>query len=291
MKKSFYVALLLAFTQSAGASDACDMDNETLIHQVGTECGNAAEFDKYHADTLRTVPTPILRNLVTGGWFKLSLDEGPGLRNREKGFENSWSPVRIHHEPEGGGYTYHHIGDSKNREILDLSNKSLAFLPPALGDLTMLISLNLTANNLSVLPGDTLAHLTNLEILNLRMNCICALPPQIGGLRKLKTLVLEENPLVEFPSSFINLVNLQELYLSPSQIATNLPLLLNLQQQQRALRKTPVQVFSGSLMSRIDLGKLNLVEGPCTNFSHRDKPTNPFYSFEQIRRSRIQKDT
>jgi len=241
------------------------------------------------------VPLPILRKLVEGGWFVNALDDGPGLRNKAKGNQTSWSPVEIRYEQEHGGYPYHHFrnwlsssppqavgqdgnddGDdspqieSSETTVLNLSLQRLAFVPPQLATLSMLTSLDLSANNLSVLPGDTLTGLTSLRTLNLNCNSICALPREIGYLTQLRKLFLSENHFVDVPETFLDLVNLEDLYIHPSQVAANLPLLLALKNKQRALGKRPLTVYSGPFRTIVLLENLNFV-----NVTLVRDPTDP----------------
>uniref|UniRef100_UPI0030DDAFE9 leucine-rich repeat domain-containing protein n=1 Tax=Crocosphaera watsonii TaxID=263511 RepID=UPI0030DDAFE9 len=64
------------------------------------------------------------------------------------------------------------------RESLDLSFKGLTSIPPEIGQLTNLTSLNLWNNQLSNLPPE-IGQLTNLTSLNLWNNQVTNIPPEI----------------------------------------------------------------------------------------------------------------
>jgi len=99
---------------------------------------------------------------------------------------------------------------------LDLSGKQLSQLPPEIGQLTNLQSLNLSDNQLS-------ESLLNLQSLNLSSNQLSELPPEIGQLAKLQSLDFSFNHLSELPSEIGQLANLQSLNLSSNQLS-ELPL-------------------------------------------------------------------
>jgi internalin A len=84
------------------------------------------------------------------------------------------------------------------RARLNLSHKGLRSLPPEIGQLTNLRSLDLSFNQLSSLPP-AIGQLTNLRSLNLRFNLLTSLPPEIGQLTNLQLLDLYENPLHSLP--------------------------------------------------------------------------------------------
>ena len=94
-------------------------------------------------------------------------------------------------------------------------------LPEWLGQLTQLQTLDLSANQLTVLP-EWLGQLTQLQTLNLINNQLTALPESLGQLRELQTLNLTNNQLTALPESLGQLTQLQTLNLSRNQL-TALP--------------------------------------------------------------------
>ncbi|WP_107666955.1 leucine-rich repeat domain-containing protein, partial [Cyanothece sp. BG0011] len=67
------------------------------------------------------------------------------------------------------------------RKFLKLWDKNLNSLPPEIGQLTNLTSLNLSFNQLTDLPPE-IGQLTNLTSLDLSFNQLTDLPPEIGQL-------------------------------------------------------------------------------------------------------------
>lgn len=310
MKNFLYTALMLLFCQGALASDLQDQEKrlaqwnqmdhvihdiriqctaiegiiqkERLLHHIRQQCGNAAEYDQHHAVLMRIVPLSILQQGVARGWFTHALDAGPGLRNKGKGSVHCFSPQRISYEQENGGYMYHYFEEKLshksegNEVILDLCCQRLAFLPPRLGIFTALTSLRLNANCLTVVPGSLLAGLPHLESLYLNGNSICALPDEIGGLTCLKILNVEDNPFITLPDTCVRLLRLEEFFLSASQIATNVPLLRTLQDQQQAQGYDKVGIFEE--LKSFDLTNLSLVEG--TLIPGTDAPNEDWWGGE-----------
>ena len=68
-----------------------------------------------------------------------------------------------------------------------------------MGTWTSLTELNLSTNQLKVLPDD-IDKLVNLEVLILSNNQLKRLPSQIGNLKKLRELDMEENQLDGLPN-------------------------------------------------------------------------------------------
>lgn len=261
MNKFLYFALVILCHQIVGASDA---KNEELIEQVRKQCGNPGKLDRYHAEELRSVPGPVLEKLVAQGCFINCLAKGSrhGSTNSLKEYERDIRPRIYHHVEE---YVY-------NGVTLCLDGHGLVFVPPQLGLLATLISVDLSNNNLTSFPG-VLLSLTQLKALLLTSNRICTLPEEMGGLETLRSLALDENPLVELPHSIVNLTRLERLYLTPSQIAGNLPLLLKLQEAQINLDTKPVSIL-GYDSSIFDLTRLDFVEVVQTDTTIA-KPNDP----------------
>jgi internalin A len=120
--------------------------------------------------------------------------------------------------------------DRDRSEILNLSGNRLTFIPPEIGKLTSLITLDLSNNELKKLPKE-IGRLTKLNILNIGNNEIETLPSEIGQLFNIKSLHLHKNRLSSLPPQISQLSNLSKLYLHEN-IFTILPveatLLLNL---------------------------------------------------------------
>ena len=107
----------------------------------------------------------------------------------------------------------------ENWTELYLSYKELTVLPPEIGHLTNLQSLNLRNNRLSSLPGE-IGHLTNLQSLYLDNNQLSSLPGEIGQLTHLQYLYLGNNQLSSLPGEIGQLTHLQTLYLDNNQLSS-----------------------------------------------------------------------
>jgi internalin A len=128
---------------------------------------------------------------------------------------------------------------------LDLSSEDIAELPPDIGRLTQLQSLNLESNRLRTLPWE-IDQLTQLECLNLCGNQFRDLPLEIvqlirlqsldlgsnrlgtlswkiGQLTQLRYLNLCGNQLKDLPLEIVQLIHLQELDLSCNQLMALCP--------------------------------------------------------------------
>jgi Leucine-rich repeat (LRR) protein len=75
-------------------------------------------------------------------------------------------------------------------------HNKLSMLPPEIGQLTGLHTLDLSDNKLRMLPPE-IGQLTNLEVLKLARNQLRVLPPEAGQLTNLRELNLDGNPLEE----------------------------------------------------------------------------------------------
>lgn len=94
-------------------------------------------------------------------------------------------------------------------------------LPPEIGDLSNLQTLQLHGNQLSSLPAE-LGNLANLQWLNLFGNQVSILPAEIGNLANLEFLDLYHNQLSTLPAEIANLTNLRNLNVAYNQL-TSLP--------------------------------------------------------------------
>ncbi|RKP25850.1 hypothetical protein SYNPS1DRAFT_15063, partial [Syncephalis pseudoplumigaleata] len=82
---------------------------------------------------------------------------------------------------------------------LQLCCNQLRSLPPEIGHLTGLRTLDLSGNQLRRLP-ETIGHLTQLTVLRVSRNRLQALPRSIGRLEHLERLAIDRNRLRELPS-------------------------------------------------------------------------------------------
>ena len=109
---------------------------------------------------------------------------------------------------------------------LDCNRRLIGPIPPELGNLTNLRSLRLGRMNLSGSIPPELGKLTNLEVLHIAVNENLGghIPPELGGLAKLKTLYLSRNNLHgPIPSELGNLANLNELNLGDNNLSGQIP--------------------------------------------------------------------
>ncbi|MEK6153653.1 hypothetical protein WIW50_10355 [Flavobacteriaceae bacterium 3-367] len=112
------------------------------------------------------------------------------------------------------------ILDGEGKVIqLNLGNKRLTVLPPEIGLLTKLQSLEILENSLSRLPPE-IGQLTSLVRLDLRENEFATLPMEIGQLLALQELQLGRNLLNELPEEIGQLSNLNQLYLFRNRLST-----------------------------------------------------------------------
>jgi internalin A len=113
---------------------------------------------------------------------------------------------------------------------LQIQGAWLSSLPPEVGELTELVSLDLgprtyvtyigigqgetdefeDPNNISKLPPE-IGKLANLKRLDLRKNKLIDLPPEIGNLENLEILNLSHNQITELPKEILNIKNLKVL--------------------------------------------------------------------------------
>ena len=110
---------------------------------------------------------------------------------------------------------------------LDLSKKELRALPPEIGNLTGLTSLNIKSNLLKTLPPD-IGNLTNLTELDLSVNSLTELPPEIGNLTSLTSLNIDLNMLSALPPDIGNLTSLTSLSLNAAKLTVLPPEIGNL---------------------------------------------------------------
>jgi GTPase SAR1 family protein len=102
------------------------------------------------------------------------------------------------------------IGDLANLTSLNVSENALGEIPSEIGRLSNLINLNLAHNALKSLPS-TFNRLVNLQSLNLQENRFTALPLEILQLTNLQFLSLHVNPLKSLPPEFVDMKRLEGL--------------------------------------------------------------------------------
>lgn len=107
----------------------------------------------------------------------------------------------------------------ENNRIVKInpSRCNLTVLPPEIGHLTELRTLDLDKNNLTALPPE-IGHLTKLEYLHLKYNELTMLPPEIAQLKALKKIDLYENELTELSPELLSLTSLEQLWVAFNKI-------------------------------------------------------------------------
>ncbi|WP_414553320.1 COR domain-containing protein [Anabaena sp. CCY 0017] len=110
------------------------------------------------------------------------------------------------------------IGSLKNLKSLNLSYTEITELPPEIGQLSHLQTLKIHYSKLSVLPPE-IGRLVNLENLDCSFNNLSRLPPEMGQLYNLKSLNLRSNNLIQLPSEIGQLTNLKSLNLRENQLS------------------------------------------------------------------------
>lgn len=94
-------------------------------------------------------------------------------------------------------------------------------LPPQIKKLVNLVELDISSNNLKVLPKE-IGDLRHLKILNLAHNELSELPPEIKSLKFLENLILSYNSLNKLPKEFGSLKKLNSCNINFNQL-TSLP--------------------------------------------------------------------
>ena len=159
------------------------------------------------------------------------------------------------------------IGKLSNLTSLDLSYNKLTELPPEIGNLTNLTILFLMSNGLKELPPE-IGKLSNLTSLYLRSNGLTEFPPEIGKLKNLSGLYLVENNLTELPPEIGNLTNLTGLNLGENDLKTlppevgKLSNLTSLDLSYNKLTELPLEIGRLTNLTIFDLGGNCLTELP-----------------------------
>jgi Leucine-rich repeat (LRR) protein len=109
-----------------------------------------------------------------------------------------------------------------------LGNNQLKEIPPEIGELINLRTLQLRDNHLKKVPPE-IGRMTNLQELNLSGNQLNEIPPEIGQLTNMKILHLNYNELKDIPE-IGGLINLRKLYLEDQRtfISSELERLINI---------------------------------------------------------------
>lgn len=112
--------------------------------------------------------------------------------------------------------------EEQKLEIIDLSGMSLEALPNPLLNLGTICKLDLSNNNLQIIPESLIARLLNVVVLDVHSNQLKTLPNSIGCLSKLKVLNVSGNHLRSLPRTIENCGSLEELNANFNQL-TQLP--------------------------------------------------------------------
>lgn len=134
----------------------------------------------------------------------------------------------------------------------------LTSLPPSLGRLKKLLTLQLNDHSLTQLPPEV-GSLSYLRILFLSNNKLISLPPEIGKLNRLWKLDLSWNHLKDLPEEVGNMSNLQVLNLSGNQFTHitkaigRLNHLTRLLLNYNELKSLPVEIGQLSNLKVLDL--------------------------------------
>lgn len=162
------------------------------------------------------------------------------------------------------------IGDSSysfDSRYLYLQSKTIAELPPCIGNFDRLAGLYLSSKDLTTLPIE-FTKLSNLVELHINGNQLIDLPVNFGNLTNLTVLLLQGNQLTSLPESFGNLINLEELYLSGNKIKEfpesmrNLDRLIYLSLNNMDLTEVPNWVGDLDNLGVLGLSSNNITEFP-----------------------------
>jgi internalin A len=150
---------------------------------------------------------------------------------------------------------------------LSLLCQGLTTLPAEIGQLTDLISLEISYNQLTSLPVE-IGKLTKLRKLYANANKITSLPMQIGELIRLDVLDLDANNLVNLPAEIGKLRNLSILHLRKNRLTNipkeigDLPMLCTLFLCNNQLNSLPVEIGKLSNLIRLYLDQNELENLP-----------------------------
>jgi Leucine-rich repeat (LRR) protein len=143
------------------------------------------------------------------------------LRLRLQALKLSSNPRGPFGQPERLTMLPPEIGQMAWLQSLDVSQHRLTTLPPEIEQLTSLQSLDVSENKLTTLPPE-IGLLTSLQSLDVSQNKLTTLPPEIGQLTSLQSFEVSENELTTLPPEIGQLMSLQTLDLSNNAL-TGLP--------------------------------------------------------------------
>jgi Leucine-rich repeat (LRR) protein len=137
---------------------------------------------------------------------------------------------------------------------LDLSNLGLVEIPPQIGQLSNMHTLNVSYNGIRILPPE-IGQLGNLQVLNLSFNHLTILPPEIGNLLNLQILSVDTNQLTSLPPDIGQLSNLEEMNLTDN-------LLRDLPPEVGRLRSLRLLWLNGNLLTTLpkEIGQLSRLQ-------------------------------
>ena len=125
-----------------------------------------------------------------------------------------------------------------------------ATLPDKIGNITSLVTLHISRNQLEKLP-ESIGNLSNLTTLYLSYNRLASLPKSIGDLSNLTRLYVQNNQLVYLPNSIGNLGKLTHLSLDNNQLVS-LPVELNKLSNLRYLNLNGNPLTDLSMLQKLD---------------------------------------
>lgn len=147
----------------------------------------------------------------------------------------------------------------KSLRTLGLSHNAIAEIPPAIGELRLLTSLQLGGNRLITLP-DALGELRSLRVLAVYDNDLTALPEAIGRLARLETLRCGGNCLVRFPEALARCGALREVAASGNRLEDVGPVAALVALARLWLGNNRLATFDGSALAA--LAVLDLERNP-----------------------------
>ncbi|KAF8033656.1 hypothetical protein BT93_C0057 [Corymbia citriodora subsp. variegata] len=101
--------------------------------------------------------------------------------------------------------------EDERLEVVDLSGLLMESLPNPILNLALICKLDLSKNNLQIIPESLVARLLNVVVLDVHSNQLKVLPNSIGCLTKLKVLNVAGNYLQTLPRTIENCRSLEEL--------------------------------------------------------------------------------
>ncbi|KAE8723485.1 hypothetical protein F3Y22_tig00012370pilonHSYRG00070 [Hibiscus syriacus] len=175
-----------------------------------------------------------------------------------------------------------HLGNLSFLHSLDLSNNHFyGHLPNELGHLHRLRVLRLRFNRLNGEIPQTLVNMSNLEILSLAINQLFGqIRTSIFNISSLKTIALSNNSLSgSLPDDLCHrLPKLEELYLSKMELSGNLPLMTNVPKLEKLVLwgnklsgNIPASISNASMLKRLELQKnffFGLIPNTLGNLRH-----------------------